>query len=446
MTEKNRHYEYSVNQVPPPWHLIISSFQHIILMVMSLNLPIFLAGQISEGSDLAASLIAFSMIASGFGSIIQSVGIPFIGSGYLCPNLCGPSYLSVSLSAAWAGGLPLVRGMIVLAGLVEMSIAPVIHRLKNVFPPFIVGLVMAMVGVSVIKASVASFFGLEFRGDAIRVADIFIGTFSIMVMVLANLWGKGVIKMYCLLVGMLAGWIMAVIFVPEYWNNILSIKADTFFAVPSIGSEYMGISFDPGMALSFVVISITATLKSFGNLMVAQKISEPELEKPNFLKIKKGLLADGLATALAGVMGGMAVDTSSSNIGLAGATKVVSRWIGVSAGVLFIILAFFPRFVSLLSMMPKPVMGATIMFAGSFMICTGLKEMFSKGWDQRKTFVVGIALFFGLSTAFMPDLYARAPQFIQVFCTDPLPTTIIIAVVLNQIFNLDVLMTRIKEG
>ena len=445
MAKGAEHYEYSVNQVPPAAHLLVSSIQHVLLMVISLSLPILFASQINGTPEFAGTLIAFSMLAAGLGSIIQSVGLPFIGSGYLCPNLCGPSYFSLSLSAAWAGGLPLMRGMIIIAGLVEMAIAPIIQKLKKVFPTFIVGLVMAMVGVSVIKSSITSFFGLAFRDDAIRSIDIFVGMFSLMLMVLANLWGKGFIKMYCLIIGMLSGWILALILIPEYYHNLAAVKDFPIFALPNIGPEFKGITFDLKMIIPFIIIAIGGSLKSFGNLLVAQKISEPELKKPNFVPIRKGLLADGFSTALAGLLGGMAVDTSSSNIGLAGATKIVSRWISVGAGVIFVILAFFPKFVIVLSMMPKPVLGASIIFSGSFMICVGLQEMFSEEWDQRKTFVVGISLFFGLSTAFLPGLYARAPHFIQTFFTDPLPTTTILAVVLNQIFNFDIMLGGLKN-
>lgn len=445
MNKETKDYEYSVNQVPPLGHLLVSSIQHVLLMVISLSLPILFAAQINGTPEFAATLITFSMLAAGLGSIIQSVGLPFIGSGYLCPNLCGPSYFSLSLSAAWSGGIPLMRGMIIVAGLVEMAIAPVIEKLKNVFPTFIVGLVMAMVGVSVIKPSITSFFGLAFRDDGIQNLDIIVGMFSLMLMVLANLWGKGFVKMYCLIIGMLSGWILALIIVPEYWHNLAAVKDFPMFALPSVGPEFRGITFDVKMLIPFVIIAIGGSLKSFGNLLVAQKISEPELKEPNFTPIRKGLLADGISTALSGVLGGMAVDTSSSNIGLAGATKVLSRWISVGAGVIFVILAFFPKFVTILSMMPKPVLGASIIFSGSFMICAGLQEMFSEKWDQRKTFIVGISLFFGLSTASLPGLYARAPHWIQTFFTDPLPTATIVAVVLNQIFNLDVLFRKLKS-
>ena len=445
MITKKKKFEYSVNEVPPIGHLFVLSIQHVLLMVVGLSLPIIFASQLNQSPEFTETLIIFSMLAAGIGSIVQSIGLPMIGSGYLCPNVCGPSYFSLSLSAAWAGGMPLMRGMIIFAGLIEMALAPIIQKLKYIFPTFIVGLVVAMVGVSVIKISVTSIFGIAYWGDAISSRDIIIGMFSLLVMVLSNIWGKGFIKMYCLIIGMLSGWIMAMIIEPEYWSHLMAVQSNSLFALPRIGKEFFHIHFDYKMMIPFIVISISGSLKSFGNLSAAQKISEPELKEINFDPIRKGLLADGFSTALAGLLGGMAVDTSSSNIGLAGSTKVVSRWISVCAGAIFIILAFFPKLTAALSVIPQPVLGAAIIFAGCFMISTGFLEVFSEGWDSRKTFVIGISLFLGLSTAFLPSLYARAPQFIKTFFTDPLPTTTILAVILNQIFNLDILFGKLKK-
>lgn len=444
-SEKTSDIEYSLNQVPPAGHLIVLSLQHVLLMFVSIALPIIFTSQISESAEFGATLVTFSMLAAGLGSIVQSVGLPFIGSGYLCPNVCGPSYFSVSLSAAWMGGLPLMRGMIIIAGLVEMALAPVVQKLKHVFPNFIVGLVVAMVGVSIIKMSVNSLFGLEYKGDAVRATDIVIGMVSLMIMVLSNLWGKGFVKIYCLLIGMIGGWLFAVVLEPEYFFSLAKVSTMPFFSLPVVAPEFRLITFDLSLLIPFVVISISGSLKSFGNLLAAQKISEPERESVDFVPIRKGLLADGFSTALAGLLGGMAVDTSSSNIGLAGSTKVLSRWISVAAGVIFIILAFCPKLTFAITLMPKPVLGASIIFAGCFMICTGLLEMFGEEWEPRKTFVVGISLIFGLSTAFLPELYARAPELVKLFFTDPLPTTTILAVILHQILNLDRLFTRFRH-
>ena len=163
MPESKQTYEYKVNDVPPVKHLLVLSLQHVLLMFVSIGLPVIFANQINASLEFTASLITFSMLAAGIGSVIQSVGLPFIGSKYLCPNVCGPSYFSLSLSAIWMGGLPLMRGMIIIAGVVEMALAPIIQKLKKIFPPYIVGLVVAMVGVSVIKSSVTSIFGSHSR-------------------------------------------------------------------------------------------------------------------------------------------------------------------------------------------------------------------------------------------------------------------------------------------
>jgi len=440
-----KHYEYSVNEVPPLGHLLLLAFQHILIMIVVVSLPVLFAGQINETPEFTATLVIFSMLASGIGSIIQALRLPYLGSGYLCPNLCGPSYLSLTLSAAWIGGLPLMRGITIVAGLIEMALAPVVQKLKSVFPIYIVGLVVAMVGVSVISISITSFFGLTLLGDAISSIDILIGAVSLFIMVFCNLWGKGFVKVYCLIIGMFLGWGLALILNREYWLNLVLVKNSPLFALPQLNTIFRPITLHLNLLIPLIVIAVGSTLKTFGNLLAAQKFSEPELEKVNYVPIRNGIVADGLATALSGLFGAMAVDTSSSNIGLAGATKVLSRWISVVAGGIFIVLAFFPMLTNALALIPKPVLGASMIFTGCFMICAGLEQMLNENWDSHKTFVVGIALSFGLSTSFLPSLYARSPKVIQTFFTDPLPTTTILAVLLNQIFALDKAYQKIKK-
>lgn len=444
MAGKER-YEYGVDDVPPLKHLVLLSIQHVLIMFVSLGFAIVFCSQINAPLNVTIAIISFTMLAAGIGSILQALRLRFLGSGYLCPNVCGPSYFSLSLSAAWVGGIPLMRGMIIIAGLVEMILAPVVQRVKKIFPPYVVGLVVAMVGVSIIRTAVSSLFGLAFRGDAISGIQVAIGFFSLMVMVLANVWGKGFMRMYCLLVGMAAGWAVSLLLIPEVRISPSDFAHLPLFALPSMPWGAGSISFQWGMLLPFVVIAISGSLKSFGNLLAAQKLSRPDLDQVDFQPIRNGLLTDGLTTALAGAMGAMAVDTSSSNVGLAGSTKVLSRWISAAAGIIFCLFAFLPRFTAVIASMPKPVLGASIIFAGCFMIVTGLNEMFTEKWEPRKTFVVGISLVMGLSTAFLPELYARAPHVIQSFFTDPLPTSTLLAVALNQILNLDTVFAKLRH-
>ena len=437
--------EYGVNDIPPLPQLVIFSLQHVMLMFSTIGMTVIFADQVKGDTEFTTNMVMLSMIAAGFGSIIQSAGLPFIGSGYLCPSLCGPSYLSLSVMAAWTGGMPLVRGMIFLAGILEIALAPMLQKLRNIFPPYIVGLVVSMVGVSIIKMAVISFFGLDLKDDSVRGEDIAVGIVTLMVTVLCNTWGKGLIKICCLLIGVISGLALSFLILPEYLQSLSAIGKYPFFALPSPDREFMKISFRLDMLLPFIIVSISGMLKTFGNLLAAQKASEPELRDVNYTPIFKGIVADGLSTAFSGLIGGMAIDTSSSNVGLAGSTKVLSRWIGVGAGIIFVLISICPKISAAMALIPKPILGSSLIFAGSYMICAGFEKMFSEPWHTRKTFVAGISLFFGLSTAFLQSLYARSPILVQTIFTDPLPTTTILAVVLNILFNIDQKLLALRK-
>jgi NCS2 family nucleobase:cation symporter-2 len=107
----------------------------------------------------ASSLVSMSMMAGGVGAILQALKRGPVGSGCLCPQVCGPSFLSASLLAAQTGGLSLVCGMTVVAGVAETLFSRVMHRLRFMFPAEVTGLTMAMVGITVISLAVRTFWG-----------------------------------------------------------------------------------------------------------------------------------------------------------------------------------------------------------------------------------------------------------------------------------------------
>lgn len=417
----------------------------MLLLFTAATFPAMLVREVGGTLEEASSMVALTMIAAGIGTIIQASRNRWIGSGYLCPNLCGPSYLAVSMQAAWSGGFPLMRGMIIFAGLIEMVLAKAINRLRFLFPPIVTGLTVTMVGVSVIPVSVTNFFGTRFAGDRFGWEDACVGASALAVMVAANIWGKGGIKMYCLLMGVAVGWLLALQLQPDAIDNLERIIHEPWARFPVHSLSQLKLAFAPGLIVPFLIIAICGSLKSFGNLVAAQKISEPELKELDMKPISKGLLADGFTTAMAGTMGAMAVDTSSSNIGLAAATQAVSRWIAICTGIIFTILGFTPKLSMAISLVPPPVVGASMIFAVSFMICTGLKEMTVEKFDQRKNFAVGISLILGLGTGLVPGVFERMPHYLQIFFAEPLSSTTILVVILYQVFHFDELIKAPKK-
>ncbi|NCC50834.1 MAG: xanthine permease [Spartobacteria bacterium] len=428
---------YKLDDRPPFGTLLLLSIQQMMIMFTAATFPAILVREVGGDIQVASAMVSLTMVAAGIGSVIQAYRGRWMGSGYLCPNICGPSYLSVSMQAAWMGGFPLMRGMIIFAGIIEILLANVVSKLKFLFPPLIVGLVVTFVGINVLSVSVTNFFGQAYLGDSISWKEIAVGVIALFTMVGCNLWGRGVVRLYCLLIGIAVGWCAALVFTPEVMKDMALLKTEPFFAQPFRGVSLFAITFRWNIALPFFIIAVCGSLKSFGNLVAAQKISEPDLKEMNMKPIAKGLVADGFTTAMAGAMGALAVDTSSSNVGLAAATRAVSRSIAICAGVLFTILGFFPKLSTAIALVPRPVVGACMIFAISMMISAGFKESFSEPLDQRKSFVLGISLIFGLSTEFLAPLYAMLPHWSQPLFGSPLATVTIFSIVLYQLFHLD---------
>src|SRR5258705_12094889 len=109
--------------------------------------------------------------------------------------------------AANRGGLPLVCGMTIFGGLLEMALAPLLHRLRAIFPSEISGLVIFMIGVSAGLAGLRSVFNPQaapLSGMEWAVAGITLGT-----MIAFNIWGKGAARMCCALIGFVVGYAVA---------------------------------------------------------------------------------------------------------------------------------------------------------------------------------------------------------------------------------------------
>ncbi|MFH0880040.1 MAG: solute carrier family 23 protein, partial [Lentisphaerota bacterium] len=196
----------------PPWQvLLLLSVQHIFLMSSTLVLPVVLISEIGGSFDQARSVVGLTMIACGIGTIVQSLRLKGLGSGFLCPNLCGPNFFAASMEAAWLGGLPLMRGMTIIAGLTEACFARMVHRLKFLFPPEITGLVVVMVAVGLIPLGTSKFLGIRYEGEPIQLESLLVACITLLVMVGVNVWGRGRLKLYSVLIGMVCGYVLSIL-------------------------------------------------------------------------------------------------------------------------------------------------------------------------------------------------------------------------------------------
>ena len=418
----------------PPWSVLsLLAVQHIFLMSSTLVLPIVLVGEIGGGIDEVRAVVAFTMMASGFGTIVQAMRFRGVGSGFLCPNLCGPNFFAASMGAAWAGGLPMMRGMTIAAGLVEAVFARAMPRLAFLFPTEITGLVVFMVAFSLVPLSASKFLHVNYSGEPVQLTSLGVAAFTLAVMVGLNIWGNRQLKLYGVLIGMAVGYALSVA-----TRLLTSVQFHDIAVAPWVGiPSYSGmwqITFSWALLPVFAITAICGALKSLGNLVMCEKLNDDDWKKPDLKRVGSGLMADAVSVTASGLLGGVATDTSSSNVLLSGASGATSRWIGFAAGGLFILLGFSPKLSALLAVMPTPVAGAILVFVVCFMFLSALQIILSTRMDTRKIFVVGIPLLFGMSVYVLPELYVDVTPWLRPLFDSSLTLTAVLAVILNQLF------------
>ncbi|MEM9684163.1 MAG: solute carrier family 23 protein, partial [Pseudomonadota bacterium] len=175
-----------------------------------------------------------------------------------------------------------------------------------------------------------------------------------------------------------------------------------------------------------------------GDISTAQKINDETWATPEMTTIRGGVLADALAVLSAGVIGGMAQSTSSGSVGVSLATGVTSRWIGFSAGAIFILCAFVPIMSTFFVVMADPVKGAVLIYVACFMIVSGLQLVMTRLLDARKIFVVGTAIAAGLSVDMLPEIYRDVPPALAAFTTSSFSFAVVVAVLLNLLFRIGI--------
>ena len=435
MATKPHDLIYGLDDKPPFGALLILGCQHIFLMSSTLVLPIVLVTEIGGTFDEVRSVIALTMIACGIGTIVQAWRWRFIGSGFVCPNLCGPNFFIASMEAAWLGGLPLMRGMTIVAGLVEAVFSRFLHRLAFLFPPEITGLVVLMVAAGLVTLGVSKFLGINFSGEPIQHNSVLIASASLLIMIGINLWGRGNLRLYSVFLGFACGYLLSLALGVIPWGTLQLVLSSPWLALPLLDNS-LDLAFDWSLVPVFVIVSITGALKSFGNLILCEKVNDEAWQAPNMRRISNGLLADSVSVTVSGLLGGMASDTSASNVALSKASGATSRTIAYMAGGLFILLAFVPKIAGLLSAMPPPVMGAILIYVSSFMIVSGIQIILGGGMDTRKTFVIGIPLIFGLSLDITPALFADVPDLLRPLFESSLTLSTVLAVLLHQLLRL----------
>ena len=375
--EQTKKLLLDVNEKPTVAKWIILALQHVFAMFgATILVPIM----VNTAAGETVLTIPVALVTSGIGTLIY----------ILCTKGRSPVYLGSSfafiapLAAAYVkGGISGAMVGVMAVGLVYVIFATIIHFIgkkwiDKLLPPVVIGPMIMIIGLSLAPSAISQVglgTGTQIDWRCIAVALItFLTTAVVMVR------GKGFLKIIPFLVGIVIGYISAICFGLVDFAPVLEAG---FFSMPSFVVPFLSYTPNFSALLTIVPISLVTIAEHIGDhTALSTIIGKNLLKNPG---LDRTLLGDGLATFVAGFLGGPANTTYGENTSVVGMTKVASVWVIGLAAIIAICLGFLGKFTALVSTIPDAVLGGVSLLLYGFISVNGLKVLIENKIDFGKS-------------------------------------------------------------
>jgi len=425
---------YALDEMPPWPHLLGLGFQHVAVICPYLVMVALVAEAAKLPHAAAQSAVSLAMIAVAFMTVLQSLRVGPVGSGYLCPPVVTAIYLPSSLAAAASIGISAVCGMVMFAGACEIAMASLVNRTRKLFPAVVSGVVIMAVGLELGK--IAAGVLLEHTAAHSNQAAASFATAACTLAAMAGLavWAAGLPKLFCSLIGILVGYAVATILHVFPTSFFADFKAASPFAVPD--PSFLSYAFAPSFAAAFAIAGLASGLRVIGVLTTCQQMNDTAWRHPDMRNIAAAIRADGLGCLVGGLFGVPGLSAAPTLVSVEMTTGATSRVIAWSVALWFILLSCLPKFAGLIVNMPRPVMAAALFFNAALMLVAGIQIIASRPITLRASIIIGLSVMAALTAPIFPDFYRSLPGWTQQFTGSIITMAVIVAVPLNALFLL----------
>ena len=377
---------YDVNETPPLSRWIILAFQHVFAMFgATILVPIL----VNTAAGAEVLTIPVALVTSGIGTLIY----------ILCTKGKSPVYLGSSfafiapIAAAYVkGGIGGAMTGIMVVGLIYVIVATIIHFtgkdwLEKLLPPVVIGPMIMVIGLGLAPSAIGQ-IGLDgaaqFDWKVVTVAAV-----SFLVTALVMTRAKGFFKIIPFLIGIACGYILACCLGMIDFTVVGEAK---WLAVPNFQIPFVHYDLNFGALITIAPIALVTMCEHIGdhtslsNIIGRDLIKEPGLDRT--------LLGDGIATFVAGALGGPANTTYGENTSVVGMTKVASVKVIGLAAIIAIVIGFLGKFTALVSTIPSAVLGGVSLLLYGFIAVNGLKVLIKNqvNFEDSKNVVVASSM------------------------------------------------------
>ncbi len=432
------------NYMPPLGQAIPLGIQHVLAMFVSNVTPaIIIAGAAgfgfgSNSPDFPELLymIQMSMLFAGVATLLQTLTVGPVGAAL--PIVQGTSFAFLPIMIPLVAGkgvdaLAALYGGVVIGGLFHAVLGLVIGKIRFALPPLVTGLVVTMIGLSLVKV------GIQYAAGGVPAMNqpeygslLNWSAAGVVILVTLGLkfYTKGMLSVAAVLIGLIAGYIYALMVGMITFEAIgTSWSRAANFALP-VPFKY-GFELSFAAVLGFCLMAFVSAVETVGDVSgitkggAGREATDKEIEGATY--------ADGVGSALAGLFGGLPNTSFSQNVGLIAMTGVMSRHV-VTIGALFLILCgLVPKVGALIRTVPIEVLGGGVIVMFGMVAAAGISMLSEVVWSRRNMVIFAIALSVGLGLQLEPNAVQYLSGSARILMTSGLLPAAVIAIVLNLV-------------
>ena len=406
MNEKNQEAVRDAKQLGIPKMLLLG-LQHMFAMFgATILVPILVSGyfQAACNEPLTKGLVvSVTLFCAGCGTLIFHVcskmkvpaflgsSFAFLGGFYTIANLQTGIYqnMSVNDKAAYACGGVVVAGFLYLVVALIFKLVGV-NRVMKFLPPVVTGPIIICIGLSLASSAISN-----------ASTNWLLAIVALAVIIVFNIWGKGMFKIIPILMGVVIAYVFALILNAFGVTNPDGSAIINFASVTSSGwvglPKFQICKFDVTAILVMAPIAIATMMEHVGDMSaISATVNENFIVEPG---LHRTLLGDGLATMFAGVIGGPANTSYGENTGVLELSKVYDPVVIRIAAVFAIVLSFIPKFSAIISTMPAAIIGGVSFMLYGMISAIGVRNIVENKVDltkSRNLIIAGVIFVCGL--------------------------------------------------
>ena len=429
---------YGLEDRPPLRDTLFAALQHLLaIFVAIITPPLIIAGALKLDLETTGFLVSMALFVSGIATFVQCRRVGPIGCGLLCIQGTSFSFIGPIISAGIAGGLPAVFGATIAGSVVEILVSRVLKYMRRIITPLVSGIVVTLIGLSLIKLGITACGG----GEVAKAAGTFgaveyVGLAALVLglIIFFNRSSNHYLRMSSIVIGLAIGyvvsWAMGMV-------NFSDIQSFGSLNIP-IPFRY-GISFDLSAIISLGLVYLITAIEAYGDITANSMISGQPVEGEKFMKrAQGGILADGFNSAVAGMFNSFPNSIFAQDNGMIQLTGVASRYVGYFIAGMLVLLGLFPAVGLIFSLMPEPVLGGATLLMFGTVAAAGVRIIASQNINRKATLVIAISFSFGLSVELVPEILAQLPETVRNIFSSGITTGGVAAILSNALI-------RIKE-